>query len=240
MCPSPRLPELRTPPRIGEQPGDVPYLRPGRTALQLPDARAAADNPPTERASVPEAVRRVVDDRTLPRGIASPEVSAPVLIHFDGSCQPPGGAGVAGWGFVIEGPGFRFEDRGLATRPYSPHSTNNVAEYVGAIRALEQLRTMGYTGEVILEGDSQLVIRQMNGEYEVRAEHLKAYHGRLRQLARSFRKVEFRWVPREENTVADALSKRAVEDAWEDAKHRGPARRTATVEEDPTGEADSE
>ena len=176
------------------------------------------------------------DDRHLPRGIASSELSAPVVVHFDGSCQPPAGGGVAGWGFVIEGPGIRYEDRGLATRPYSPHSTNNVAEYVGAIRALEHLRSIGYAGEVIVEGDSQLVVRQMNGEYEVRAEHLKAYHGWLGQLARSFPRVEFRWVPREENEAADALSKRAVEEAWDDAKRHRPARPVVLAESDPVGE----
>lgn len=168
----------------------------------------------------------------IPRGIASSELSPPLVVHFDGSCQPPGGGGVAGWGFVIEGPGFRFEDCGLATRPYSPHSTNNVAEYVGAIRALEHLRSIGYAGDVIVEGDSQLVIRQMTGEYEVRAEHLKAYHDWLVQLARSFHSVEFRWVPREENAAADALSKQAIESAWDDAKRHRPARPVTVVEPD--------
>jgi ribonuclease HI len=176
-------------------------------------------------------------DLHLPRGVASPEISAPVLVHFDGSCQPAAGGGVAGWGFVIEGPGIRFEDCGLATRPYSPHSTNNVAEYVGAIRALEHLRSIGYTGAVIVEGDSQLVIRQMAGEYEVRAEHLKAYHEWLTQLSRSFRSVEFRWVPREENAAADALSKRAIEYAWDDAKRHRPTRPETVV--DPESRTDS-
>ena len=120
------------------------------------------------------------------------------------------------------GPGYHFEECGLATRPYSPHSTNNARRVRGRNRALEQLRSIGYAGEVVVEGDSQLVVRQMNGEYEVRAEHLKAYHDWLGQLARSFPKVEFRWVPREENAVADALSKRAVEEAREDAKRHRP------------------
>jgi ribonuclease HI len=166
----------------------------------------------------------MTDDRLLPRGIASVEGSGPVVVHFDGACQPPGSEGVAGWGFVIDGPGLHYEDCGLATRPFSAHSTNNVAEYVGAIRALEQLRSIGYSGEVVVAGDSQLVVRQMNGEYEVRAEHLKAYHAWLRQLAGMFRKVEFRWVPREENEAADALSKRAVDEAWEAAKSHRPFR----------------
>jgi ribonuclease HI len=163
----------------------------------------------------------VNDDRTLPRGVATVDPSSPMVVHFDGACQPPNSNGVAGWGFVIDGPGFRYQDFGLATRPYSPHSSNNVAEYVGAIRALEHLRSMNYTGEVIVEGDSELVIRQMNGEYQVRAEHLKAYHEWLRTLSGSFRKVEFRHIPREENGEADRLSKRAIELAWTDARrHR--------------------
>ena len=164
----------------------------------------------------------MTDDRLLPRGIASVEGSGPVVVHFDGACQPPGSEGVAGWGFVIDGPGLHFEDCGLATRPFSAHSTNNVAEYVGAIRALEQLRAIGYAGELVVAGDSQLVIRQMNGEYEVRAEHLKAYHDWLRRLSGMFRKVEFRWVPREENVAADALSKRAIDEAWDTAKTHRP------------------
>ncbi|HYA71177.1 MAG TPA: ribonuclease HI [Thermoplasmata archaeon] len=163
-------------------------------------------------------------DQDLPRGIATVAGSGPVTVHFDGACQPPGSSGVAGWGFVIDGPGFHYEDCGLATRPYAPHSTNNVAEYVGAIRALEQLRSIGYTGDVVVEGDSQLVIRQMIGEYEVRAEHLKAYHDWLRQLTGSFHKVEFHWVQREENAMADALSKRAIAEAWEEARTHRPSR----------------
>jgi len=179
----------------------------------------------------------VTDDRDLPRGIAPVAGSGPVVVHFDGACQPPGSEGVAGWGFVIDGPGLHYEDFGLATRPYSPHSTNNVAEYVGAIRALEQLRSIGYSGDVVVEGDSQLVIRQMNGEYEVRKEHLKAYHEWLRRLAEGFVKVEFRWVPREENTLADALSKRAVEEAGRSARSHRPATRRS---HDAAGSADPE
>jgi ribonuclease HI len=180
----------------------------------------------------------VPDTFDIPRGIATGEISAPLLVHFDGSCQPPGGGGIAGWGFVIEGPGLREEDCGLATRPYSPHSTNNVAEYVGAIRALEHLRSKGYSGDVIMEGDSQLVIRQMNGEYEVRAEHLKAYHDWLAQLARSFHRVEFRWIPREENTIADALSKEAVEYAWDGAKRHRAKLSVTVADVDPAADRD--
>jgi ribonuclease HI len=161
-------------------------------------------------------------DDELPRGVATLDGSVPVAIHFDGACQPPRGPGIATFGFTVEAPGLYYEDRGLATRPYSEHSTNNVAEYVAAIRALEWLREQGFRGPVVASGDSQLVVRQMTGEYEVRTEHLVAYHDRLAQLAREFSSVTWRWVPREENARADELSKEALEDAGPAARRHRP------------------
>jgi len=177
-----------------------------------------------------------VDDRKIPRGIATP-AGGSVVVHFDGACQPPRGGGLAGYGFTVDGGGFLHEDHGLATRPYSERATNNVAEYVGAIRALEWLAEQGYRGEVELRGDSQLVIRQSRGEYAVRAEHLRAYAERLRQLAAGFARVTYVWVPREQNVRADALSKLALEEAGPSAR---PYRRRGAgpVEtEDPTSGA---
>jgi len=162
-----------------------------------------------------------LDDIALPRGITTAG-DGPVHVHFDGACQPPRGGGVATFGFTIEGVGLDYEECGLATRPYSERATNNVAEYVAAIRALEWLRSRGYRGEVVLSGDSQLVIRQVRGEYEVRKEHLKAYHSRLLQLVAEFRAVRFEWIPRQENARADALSKSALLDAAGEARRYRP------------------
>ncbi len=158
-----------------------------------------------------EGARRV-DDRELPRGVATPPTGA-VVVNFDGACEPARGGGIATYGFTVRGAGLLHEDHGLAVPPFHERATNNVAEYVAAICALEWLVKAGYTGEVVVEGDSQLIVRQMNGEYEVRAEHLRPYHERLHQLAARFARVEFRWVPREENTRADELSKMAIEGA---------------------------
>ena len=160
------------------------------------------------------------DDHALPRGVASPP-SGPVHVHFDGACEEVGGQKVAAYGYTLDGPGLRHEDFGLAVPPGHPRATNNVAEYVGAICALEWLSRQGFTGDVELSGDSQLVLRQMTGEYRVLAEGLKPYHERLVQLARSFRHVSFDWVPREENVRADDLSKRGVALA---RRSRAPAR----------------
>ena len=160
-------------------------------------------------------------DATLPRGQS---VLRPfVQVHFDGACQPPH-RGIATYGFTVEGSGFTHEEGGLAVTPGTPSATNNVAEYTAAIRGLEWLRARGYSGMVLLVGDSQLVIRQLTGEYAVRAEHLEAYRERLRQLIAGFSEVRLVWVPREENRRADELSKHALEVA----RTQRPGRRPAT------------
>ncbi len=150
-----------------------------------------------------------MDDSKVPRGVVVAELG-PVRVHFDGASNSTQGGGLATYGYTIEGAGFDLEDSGLAVSPYSDHATNNVAEYSGAIQALERLRGLGYTGMVEVYGDSQLVIRQMVGEYEVRADHLRSYHDWLEKLARSFARITWTWVPREENQRADALSKQAI------------------------------
>jgi ribonuclease HI len=147
----------------------------------------------------------------LPRGTT---VFPPVVtVHFDGACQPPRGGGFAAYGFTVDGEQLDHEESGLAVTPGSERATNNIAEYTAAIRALEYLLGRGYRGTVVMIGDSQLVIRQMSGEYEVRAEHLRAYHDRLAALVGRFEEVRFSWVAREENQRADELSKAGIEKA---------------------------
>ncbi len=162
-----------------------------------------------------------MDDGAIPRGIAT--LSGPVRVHFDGACETLRGRRIAAYGYHLEGGGFLHEDAGLAVAPDSDRATNNVAEYSAAIRALEWLGRQGYVGEVVLYGDSELVVRQMNGEYAVRAEHLRAYHDHLAQLAGRFAHSEFHWIPREENTRADALSKEALTEGLEATDRPRPA-----------------
>jgi ribonuclease HI len=160
-----------------------------------------------------------VNDQSLPRGVASAPAGT-VHVHFDGACEEVDGRRVAAYGYALEGAALHHEDFGLAVPPGHPRATNNVAEYIAAICALEWLVREGFGGDVQLSGDSQLVIRQMTGEYRVLAEHLRPYHERLLQLVRTFHHVDFRWVPREENRTADELSKRGVELG---RSSRGPA-----------------
>lgn len=170
-----------------------------------------------------------LDDR-IPRGRVA--LAADVHIHFDGACQPPRGGGVATYGFTVEGPGLYREERGLAVPPWTPRATNNVAEYTAAIRALEWLGEQGYSGPVRVMGDSQLVIRQIQGVYRVKAEHLREYHHHLLELARRFERVDFAWIPREANARADQLSKQALDDEWRRAARHRPSQPVTPVEEE--------
>ncbi|HXQ48460.1 MAG TPA: ribonuclease HI [Thermoplasmata archaeon] len=172
-----------------------------------------------------------MDEPRIPRGVvAVPD--DPVLVHFDGACQPARGGGIATFGYTIVGGGWDLEDSGLAVRPYSQHATNNVAEYVGVIQALERLHGLGWVGPLEVRGDSQLVIRQMQGEYAVRAAHLREYHARLAQLAETFTEVRWVWVPREQNRRADALSQLALVEYAREARAFAPGTVVRTPEED--------
>jgi ribonuclease HI len=169
-------------------------------------------------------------DSRLPRGRVV--LQAEVHVHFDGACQPPKGGGVAAYGFTAEAPGLYHEEKGLAVPPWTPRATNNVAEYTAAIRALEWLLAEGYHGSIRVMGDSQLVIRQMQGQYRVRAPHLQEYFTHLRQLVEQFAQVDFVWIPREANGRADELSKEALDDEWSRARRRAPTQPVTPVSEE--------
>ncbi|MCI4323204.1 MAG: ribonuclease HI family protein [Thermoplasmata archaeon] len=164
-------------------------------------------------------------EATLPRGtVVFPPL---VQVHFDGACEDSPLGRIATYGFVVEGTMGTHEECGLAVRPGSERATNNVAEYTGAIRALEYLHESSFRGEVLMFGDSQLVVRQVEGEYAVRAEHLKPYLERLLALCKEFQEVRWSWIPREENVRADELTKMAIYREMrglERAPTRGPRR----------------
>jgi ribonuclease HI len=83
-------------------------------------------------------------------------------------------------------------------------ATNNQAEYEGAIYALELAAQLG-ARRVVLRTDSELVARQLTGDYKVKNEGLKPYHARARELMSDFERVTVTHVPRAENKIADKL-----------------------------------
>ena len=115
-----------------------------------------------------------VDNRS--QQIISPFPRKQIQVFFDGLCQPCNPGGTACFAFIVkneEGNTIHSE-YGLAARK----STNNVAEYTAIIKALEWLSRHNFENQnIIIRGDSLLVINQIEGNFEVRATNIiPLYH----------------------------------------------------------------
>jgi ribonuclease HI len=127
-------------------------------------------------------------------------------LFVDGAAR--GNPGPAGAGAVILSP-----DGHVVAKlgKFLGESTNNVAEYMGLILGLKRAKAMGIK-ELDVFSDSELMVKQLAGDYAVKAEHLKPLHDEARALLRGFAEVEVRHVPREENAQADLMSNRAIDE----------------------------
>nr|3ALY_A Chain A, Crystal Structure of RNase HI from Sulfolobus tokodaii with C-terminal deletion [Sulfurisphaera tokodaii str. 7]3ALY_B Chain B, Crystal Structure of RNase HI from Sulfolobus tokodaii with C-terminal deletion [Sulfurisphaera tokodaii str. 7] len=132
-----------------------------------------------------------------------------IIGYFDGLCEPKNPGGIATFGFVIYLDNRKIEGYGLAEKPFSINSTNNVAEYSGLICLMETMLRLGISSPII-KGDSQLVIKQMNGEYKVKAKRIIPLYEKAIELKKKLNATLI-WVPREENKEADRLSRVAYE-----------------------------
>ena len=87
-------------------------------------------------------------------------------------------------------------------------TTNNEVEYKALLKGLELTKSLG-AESVLVQGDSQLVIGQVNGMYEAKEERMKKYLNKVRRLIKKFSEAHFVQIPREENMEADTLAKEA-------------------------------
>jgi ribonuclease HI len=87
---------------------------------------------------------------------------------------------------------------------YIGETTNNVAEYTAVVKALEVARDMG-ANQVTLKSDSELLIRQLEGRYKVKAVHLQPLFRAARDLLNGFASANIEHVRREGNVRADEL-----------------------------------
>jgi ribonuclease HI len=145
------------------------------------------------------------------------------ILYFDGCCEEVNPGGTGAWGWLLVGETARLSS-GMGSTPAGPGSTNNVAEYhalgFGLKDVIEAIASVERFGRLTVRGDSQLVIYQMTGKWACRKEHLIKLRDRCRELAKEIEgrgvKIDYEWVPREQNAEADALSQRA----WEQATGR--------------------
>ena len=131
-------------------------------------------------------------------------IAEKILVHTDGGSR--GNPGEAGIGVVIEGIGDEIKEYGEAIGK----TTNNVAEYQAVILAMKKVRQLA--GREALENteveicmDSELVCRQLRGEYKVEEKEMQSLFMEIWNLKFDFPHLRFKEIPREENQRADRL-----------------------------------
>ncbi|MES2767834.1 MAG: ribonuclease HI family protein [Bdellovibrionota bacterium] len=95
--------------------------------------------------------------------------------------------------------------------------TNNFAEYTALIRGLEEAK-VNKAEKIWIRTDSQLMVRQILGEYKVKSESIKDLHAQVIELLKFFEKVRVEHIPREQNKRADELANQALDKQFKGAK----------------------
>jgi ribonuclease HI len=131
--------------------------------------------------------------------------SGVLTIHTDGGAR--GNPGPAAFAYVIQREGApAIESAGCIG-----NATNNQAEYTALIRALQHAERLGTSHRLLIHSDSELLVKQMTGEYRVKDEGLRLLYEEARSLVSRFPSVNFRHIPRAQNTWADRLYNAALD-----------------------------
>jgi len=143
---------------------------------------------------------------------------AELVIHTDGAAR--GNPGPAAYAYTIRnGDGEIIDEAGcLGTM------TNNQAEYIALVKALEHAERLGTHHRLRIHSDSELLVKQMNGEYRVKDAKLQQYYREASKLVDEFDDVKIRHVPRAENSRADRLCNEAL-----DGIHKSRSQPESTV-----------
>lgn len=126
-------------------------------------------------------------------------------IYTDGASR--NNPGEAGAGVMIKRDGVEV----AAIAQYLGRTTNNIAEYSAAIIGLEHAVKLG-ASSVKLFADSELMVKQINGQYKVKNEGLKPLHGKVKELIARIGLVGVQYIPRAQNKEADALANKAIDE----------------------------
>ncbi len=126
--------------------------------------------------------------------------------NIDGGSR--GNPGPASYGVVIRDPRGEIVAR---LKKYIGRTTNNVAEYYGLIAALDYAQANNIRA-LRIESDSELMVKQMRGQYKVKSEDLKPLFERAKKMSQTFATFRIEHVYREQNKEADALANEAMDE----------------------------
>ncbi|ELY64429.1 ribonuclease HI [Natrinema versiforme] len=165
------------------------------------------------RASRGGATAVAYDDKVVIQGAEPREIEALLRedggrahVYFDGGSRGNPGPAAIGW-VIVTGDGIVAEDgETIGT------ATNNQAEYEALIAGLEAARDYGYD-EVHVRGDSELIVKQVRGEYDTNNPELREKRVTAHEILQAFDEWTLEYVPREVNDRADGLVNEALDQA---------------------------
>jgi len=131
-----------------------------------------------------------------------------MILHAFTDGASRGNPGEAGIGVIIKDEtGNHF----LSLNGYIGRTTNNIAEYTALVTLLTRMKDIA-CDRLVVYSDSELMVRQLNGQYKVKNSRLKKYHAQVVELIRHLPfKVEVKHIPREQNKEADMLANSGIE-----------------------------
>jgi len=141
-------------------------------------------------------------------GEAEPERKAIAAYQANVDGGSRGNPGPAAYGVVVRDPRGEIVAR---LKKYIGKNTNNVAEYFGLIAALDYAQNHGVRA-LRVESDSELMVKQMRGQYKVKSEELKPLFERAKKMSQTFESFRINHVYREQNKEADALVNQALDE----------------------------
>ena len=186
-----------------------------RERLESAGATVEAGNTPHEcwRASLEGATAvayegKVVIQGSNPRAIEAllRDGGGRVHLYFDGASRGNPGPAAVGW-VLVSGDGIVAEGGHTIGR-----ATNNQAEYEALIEGVSVARDYGFD-EIDVRGDSELIVKQVRGEWDTNDPELREYRVTVRELLTAFDEWSLEHVPREINDRADELANEALDEA---------------------------
>ncbi len=122
-----------------------------------------------------------------------------IIAHIDGGSR--GNPGPAAAGFTLaDSAGIQLQAKAF----FLGRATNNIAEYTSLVKALEAAKQIG-AEELIVFSDSELLVKQINGQYKVKSEQIRPFFQQAVRLLRGFKNWKVRHITREKNKQADKL-----------------------------------
>lgn len=128
-----------------------------------------------------------------------------IIVHIDGGSR--GNPGPAAAGFVAKTPtGKKIEAKGF----FLGKATNNVAEYTALVKALESIKQIG-AEQLMVFSDSELLVRQINGQYKVKSEQIRPLYQKAVELLENFKSWNIKHITRDKNKEADGLVNQSLD-----------------------------